>query len=180
MRLSRKWAMPSHETFTIPPIAAFVERYLQEATISIDPFARDFTRATYTNDLNPDTLAEYHMDALEFLQLLKDQSVRADLVIFDPPYSLRQVKECYGGIGRSFSKEDAQLAGHWAPLKNIANDLLKIGGAFLHFGWHTNGMGKIRAYKIEEILLVSHGRCHNDTICSAERKHQEQRRLETP
>ena len=177
MKFNREWAMPSHETFSIPPIAVFVDKYLRESTISIDPFARDFTLATYTNDLNPDTLAGSHLDVLDFLKGLQYDSVSADLIIFDPPYSPRQAKEVYNNVGRNFSKRDAQIIGRWAEEKNLANDLLVNNGVFLHFGWHTNGMGKKRGYKIDEILLVSHGGAHNDTICIAERKLQHQELL---
>jgi hypothetical protein len=51
----REWAMPSHETFDIPPIAAFVQKYLRESQVSVDPFARNRRWATYTNDLDPNT-----------------------------------------------------------------------------------------------------------------------------
>jgi hypothetical protein len=56
--------------------------------------------------------------------------------------------------------------------------MLKIGGKFLHFGWHTNGMGKGRAFKIDEIMLVAHGGAHNDTICMAETKIHQQEELD--
>lgn len=46
-----------------------------------------------TNDLDPTTTADYHLDAIDFLKLQSDTS--CDLVLFDPPYSPRQVSECY-------------------------------------------------------------------------------------
>ncbi|MFH1422601.1 MAG: hypothetical protein ABIH42_07820 [Planctomycetota bacterium] len=42
------------------------------------------------------------------------------------------------------------------------------------FGWNSIGMGINRKYEILEILLVSHGGMHNDTICMAEHKIAEQ------
>ena len=36
-----------------------------------------------------------------FLDLMIDQGVRAEVVLFDPPYSPRQIMECYQGIGRN-------------------------------------------------------------------------------
>ncbi|KKN31714.1 hypothetical protein LCGC14_0821370 [marine sediment metagenome] len=179
MKFSREWAMPSHETFSIPPIAVFIDKYLRASTVSIDPFARDFTRATYTNDLNPDTLASSHVDSLDFLRGLDDSGVLADLIIFDPPYSPRQVKECYNGIGLKMKQEDAQRTCSWVREKEIIHDLLEVGGVFLYFGWDSMGMGRTRGYQIEEILLVCHGPGHNDTICMAERKlqHQESFRM---
>ena len=68
-----------------------------------------------------------------------------------------------------FNVEAANM-GHWSKEKKICAQLLTVNGYFLHFGWHSNGLGKCRHAKIEEVLLVAHGRAHNDTICTAERK----------
>ena len=92
MKIARVWAMPSADTFDIAPIGEMVKRYLRASKVSVDPFARNKRWATDTNDLNPDTAAEWHMEAREFLETLKAQSVSADLVIFDPPHSLHQIK----------------------------------------------------------------------------------------
>lgn len=62
--------MPSADTFSVKPIGEFVRRYLAASTVSIDPFARNKRWATHTNDLNPKTGAEYHMDAEAFLKHL--------------------------------------------------------------------------------------------------------------
>jgi hypothetical protein len=101
MIFNRIWAMPSRNTFSIKPIHDFVMRYLSASKVSVDPFARDCLFATYTNDLNQNTVAQYHMDAVDFLSEIVSLGVRADLVLFDPPYSPRQIKECYDGIYRS-------------------------------------------------------------------------------
>src|SRR3989304_8710333 len=97
MKITRAWAMPNGETFTIPPIGAFVKRYL--SGVVVDPFARNNGWATYSNDLNPDTDAKFHMEAIDFLSLLKSEAVLADMIIFDPPYSPRQMSEIYQNIG---------------------------------------------------------------------------------
>ena len=170
MIFSRHWAMPSADTFDVQPIGNFVKRYLRDSRVSVDPFARNKRWATHTNDLNPETAAEYHMSALEFLQMLKARNVQADLIIFDPPYTLHQVKQCYESIGKSFMLDDAQQAGVWSREKELCYDLLTVGGIFLHFGYHSNGMGKARDTQLEEMLIVAHGGNHNDTLCIAERK----------
>ena len=173
MKMSRVWAMPSSDTFDIPPIREFVYRYLDKGQVSIDPFARNKRWATFTNDLNPQTDAEYHMDALDFLRMLKAQGVKADLVIFDPPYSIRQILECYKNVGRdSFSFKDHETLGRWQQEKDLCEAMLGIGGVFLNFGWSSYGLGSKRGFAIEEILLVAHGSCRNDTICTAERRIQ--------
>jgi hypothetical protein len=168
--INRIWAMPNHETFSIKPIRLFVERYLNKATVSVDPYARNNRWATHTNDLNPNTLAEHHMDATDFLLKLASEGVRADLVIIDPPYSPRQVKECYDSIGHKMKQEDALLGAIRKKLKAAIHSILVEGGKVLTFGWNTVGMGKSLGYEQIEILLVCHGSDHNDTICLAEQR----------
>jgi hypothetical protein len=169
MNITRKWAMPSADTFDVPPIGEFVKSYLRKSKVSIDPFARNKRWATYTNDLNPDAAAEYHMEALEFLYMLKDNDVLADLVIFDPPYSPRQLAEVYEQIGRAATMADTQSKS-WSDWKNAIQDVVSVNGFVLSFGWNSVGMGKARGFEIAEILMVCHGGMHNDTICMAERK----------
>lgn len=170
----RIWAMPSSETFQIEPIRQFVEKYLRTSKRSIDPFARNCQMATVTNDMNPDTSAQYHLEAHEFLKTIEGPF---DLAIYDPPYSPRQVKECYESIGLKMSYENT-LHGKWRKLeKDLLAQLMPVGSVFLCFGWNTCGMGIERGFQIEEILLVAHGANHNDTICMAERRISKQDNL---
>lgn len=167
MNISRTWAMPHSDTFSVKPIGEFVQKYLRNSKISVDPFARNKQWATFTNDLNPDTAAEYHLDALEFLEGLAEQEVIADLVIFDPPYSPRQLAECYKQIGRKATMQDTQ-AKSWSDWKNAIANITDKNSIVLSFGWNTVGMGAKRGFEIAEILMVCHGGQHNDTICMAE------------
>lgn len=170
MNIARVWSMPTGDTFDSKPIGEMVKRYLSQSRISIDPFARNKRWATYTNDLNPDTAAEYHMDALDFLIMLHEKKVEADLIIFDPPYSPHQVKELYNSIGQTMTQQAAQRTHGWSKEKEVVYQILPPGGVFLYFGWDSVGMGKSRHCSIEEVLLVCHGPGHHDTICMAERK----------
>ena len=87
LRFARVRAFASSDTFDVQPIGDLVKRYLRQSTISIDPFARNKRWATYTNDLNPKTEAEYHLDSAIILEKMVEDGVEADLVLFDPPYS---------------------------------------------------------------------------------------------
>ena len=165
--ISRAWAMSDKRTFSIRPIKEFVERYVQSATVIVDPFANECSYGTITNDLNPAYPTDYHLDALEFLKLLPSES--ADLVLYDPPYSLRQVSECYKGFGIQVTQETTQASWRARHLDEIAR-ILKPNGVCLCFGWNSNGVGKKRNFKMKEILLVAHGGSKNDTICTAEVK----------
>lgn len=163
--------MPSSDTFSIKPIGEFVKRYVVASKgHSVDPFARDSCLAEYTNDINPNTIAKYHMDAKDFLDHMKCNGVWADLVILDPPYSARQVSECYKALGIPVTQQTTQVGTFYKDIRDKADKLVLKGGIVLSFGWNSVGMGIKRGYEIEEIMLVCHGGPHNDTICLAERK----------
>jgi hypothetical protein len=169
--MHRVWAMASAETFTITPIGQLVKKYLHLSRVSVDPFSRNTRWATFTNDLNPATQADSHLPAVDFLANLVKADVKADLVLFDPPYSLRQVKECYEGFGRGFTQSDAQSV--WRDEKDLCAELLTDDGIFIHCGWHSNGLGLKRGFDVKEVLLVAHGRVHNDTIITVERRQRD-------
>jgi hypothetical protein len=178
VKFSRARSIPSAETFSSPPIAAFVKSYLRLSKNSADPFARNKRWATWTNDLNPNTTAEYHMEARAFLQMLKERQEVLDLVLFDPPYSRRQVKEVYESVGLQFTNHDSQYySSNWREERTIINDILGVGGVVLSFGWNTSGMGSFSTFAAEEILIVCHGGSRYDTLCIAERKSCHQQSL---
>jgi len=108
------------------------------------------------------------MDAIDFLVMLKTQNVMADVVTCDPPYSPRQVKECYDSIGHKMEQGDVLLGAVRNRLKSAIVEILNPGATVLTFGWNSTGMGLHCGFEIVEILLVCHGSDHNDTICMAE------------
>lgn len=170
MIFNRTFAMPSADTFSIKPIGDFVRRYLDRSAYSVDPFSRNKTWATWTNDLASDTAAQYHMDAEHFCRMLAAIGVRVDTALFDPPYSPRQISEVYKNVGREVGMKDTQNAALYKRVRDAMDPLVMPGGFVLSFGWNSVGMGKGRGYEIVEILLCAHGGGHNDTICVAERK----------
>lgn len=165
--IDRIWAMSNSRTFHIKPIQEFVERHLKNASVIVDPFANECKYGTITNDLNPEFNTTYHLDALDFLNQLPSES--ADVVLYDPPYSLRQVSECYKGFGLDVTQETTRSSWRARHLDEIAR-ILKPGGKCLCFGWDSNGVGKKRGFEMTELLLVAHGGSKNDTICTAEIK----------
>lgn len=60
----------------------------------------------------------------------------------------------------------------YSSVKALAAPIIKRGGIAISFGWNSVGLGKKNGFEIIEILLVSHGGNHNDTICTVERKIQ--------
>lgn len=167
---SRVFAMPNAETFSIRPIGYFVQTYLARSKVSVDPFSRNCQWATYTNDINPNTCAQSHQDAEAFLKELRGDGVSADLGLFDPPYSPRQISEHYRDAGLRVTAEDTQNGHLYKRVRDALTDIITPGGIVLSFGWQSAGMGVGRGYTLLETLLVPHGGAHNDTICIAERK----------
>jgi hypothetical protein len=167
IEFNRIWEMPNSNTFEIKCISKLIHKYLKPEFESIDPFANKSRLAKITNDLNPEMKCNYSMDAVEFLKQFKDQSI--DFVFYDPPYSLRQVSECYKSVGIEVTTETTQSNWRTKHINEISR-ITKPGGIAMCFGWNSSGIGKKRGFEIIEILLVAHGGSHNDTICTVERK----------
>lgn len=126
--------------------------------------------ATYRNDLNPNTAAEYHMEAVDFLKGIQKDEIKADLIIFDPPYSPRQISECYKSIGMEVGMKETQSALLYQRVRDAIMPICAEDAIVLSFGWNTVGMGKLNGFEQIEIMLCCHGGAHNDTICMAEKK----------
>jgi len=162
--------MPNADTFSVPPIGAFVQRYLKLSQCSVDPFARNKQWATHTNDLNPQTEAQHHFDAEDFLKMLASKGVKCDLAIFDPPYSPRQISECYKSIGREVGMKETQNALLYQRCRQALLPILTDNAIVLSFGWNSVGMGIGNGFEQIEIMLCCYGGAHNDTICLAEKR----------
>ena len=69
----------------------------------VDPFANDcftnYLQGCITNDLNPKFNTNYNLEFKDFAHEMKELEHKFDLIFFDPPYSLRQLKDHYDEIG---------------------------------------------------------------------------------
>lgn len=160
------WGMPNHLTFKIKPIAKWLKLHLPDEGMILDPFAnrKSLGERVITNDLNPDADVDFHLDAIAFLQMYDDDSVAC--VLFDPPYSLRQLKECYDSIGNAMTLHESKH--FFSDVRNEIARVLKPGGVVLSFGWSSVGLGKVRGFQKQSLLIVCHGGNHNDTLCLKE------------
>lgn len=167
--IEREWAMPNKNTFDIKPIHKLIVEEMTDGKW-IDPFANTNTLASITNDLNPEFDTDFHLDALDFLKLFEDNSI--DGVLYDPPYSPRQVSECYSSVGFNVTQETTRSS-FWGNHKKEISRIVKPGGKVIAFGWNSGGIGNKYGFTITRILLVPHGGWHNDTICTVEIKDKE-------
>ena len=172
LTISKAWAMPSAWTFTIKPIDALLKKYVGDGKGWVDPFAGDNSPAEFTNDQHPERNAVYHMDSEVFCEFISGR-VREPFngVLFDPPYSCRQVSEHYKSLRRKARSIDTS-SNFYNRVMNAICDKVKPGGYAISFGWNTNGFGKNRGFEQVEILIVAHGDHHNDTLCTVERKQE--------
>lgn len=165
MMITRAWNMPNSKTFQIKPIRDLIQRHAYGKII--DPFANSSKLATVTNDLDEQYDTDYHLDALDFLKLFGAESV--DTVLYDPPYSARQVAESYRALDKSVNMQTTQSS-YWGKQKAEIGRIVKPGGVVITCGWNSGGIGKKYGFEIVEILLVAHGGWHNDTIVTVEKK----------
>ena len=167
MEINRCWCMPNKNTFEMKPVKRLIYKYFKNSFISIDPFANKNKICKITNDLDNSFNTDYNLDALDFCKQFDDNSV--DFVLFDPPYSPRQVSESYKKLGKSVNMQTTQSS-FWGNIKNEIARITKSNGIVICFGWNSQGIGKKRGFINKEILLISHGGNHNDTICTVEIK----------
>lgn len=169
MRIERIWSMPNKWTFRISPIKKLLDDEFTDGTWC-DPFAGEMSlhSSIYSNDLNPKSPARYHEDALRFLKRFDDNFF--DGVLFDPPYSITQAKQCYEGNGMELLDTKPTSMKYWGDCKNEIARITKKGGKVICFGWNTMGIGKNRGFDMQRILIVPHGGSKNDTLVTVEVK----------
>ena len=165
MIINRIWNMPNKNTFQIKPVREIIDKYA--FGLIVDPFANTNKIAKITNDIDPQYDTTYHMDAIDFLRQFEDNSI--DTILFDPPFSPRQVSECYKKLNMSVNTETTQSS-YWGNLKKEISRVIKPNGICISCGWNSGGIGKSNGFEIQEMLLVAHGGWHNDTIITVDKK----------
>jgi hypothetical protein len=149
---------PLHRyTFKIKNIREWTENNCEGRTLNLFAGRTKLNIDEVRNDLDTEALADYRMDAVEFLRTWKGE--KFDTVLLDPPYAFRKSMEMYKGIKCSPFKQ----------MKDEIKNVLKDGGKVITFGYHSNTMGANRGFKVEKIGLFSHGGAIHDTIASVER-----------
>lgn len=165
---NRTFARASAWTFTIPPIKKLLNKYTNDG-VWADPYAGYNSPATITNDLDPEAPTTHHLEAKDFAEQLTDNSL--DGVLFDPPYSYRQISEHYKSYGKTATAKDTSYNFYHRTMLEL-HPKIKVGGIVISFGWNSNGFPKKWGYTPVEYLLIAHGLHHNDTIVTVQRKEQ--------
>jgi hypothetical protein len=163
VKIDRIFSMPNKYTFEMKPAKDFIYNYIGhpgQSNRTYDPFCGTSKFALFKNDL-----AQTGIDSTDWLKGLNDGCV--ELVLFDPPYSPRQLKECYNSIGQTLHDTKSPV---WKIWKDEIARITEPGGHVLSFGNNSMGIGLTRGFEIERIRMIPHGGNHYDTICVAERK----------
>ncbi len=175
----------SGNTFENKHIRYIIDRHLAQhnsdtfpfACRILDPFARESftTKLEYaiTNDLNPEMPTDYHLEANDFCELILSEhgAGQYDIILWDPPYTMRQLKELYDGIGLKLFQEQTQNM--WGRAIKACQKLLKVNGHFISFGYHTKGI-RSRNFSTDEIHIFQTNFAPDayDVLCTVQRKVQ--------
>jgi len=153
--------------FDNPRVMQIINRSIRELSSAkmrdvlrvCDPFANSsFTTRPkqgvhfYTNDLNPDMPTLFHMEANDFGEMCKETSMEFELLLWDPPYNLTQLKRQYEGIGKDL--EQWQCRNPFGRAKDALADCIPLGGQIISFGFGSRGFGHRRGFKTLAIYNI--------------------------
>ncbi len=178
--------------FDNPHVRKLIDRYVRKSIVKgyqspwlVDPFAReslsskhgDYRHLSISNDLNPSMPTDYHMEANDFLEAVaNDGTITCQLLLFDPPYTLRMLKDHYvdehfpiGGMIPLWQTQNM-----WGKGKDAINNVCPVGAYAISFGYHTHGMGRHRGWEKEEILILEQAGSPDryDVLVTVEKKVQ--------
>ena len=160
------WHMPARWTFEIPHIKELLDKYMGDYKGWADLFAGFNSPAEFTNDLNPESPAQHHMNAMDYVDILPDV---LNGVLWDPPFSIHQLKVSYQNLGAKSSLPDDPTGTFVSVKDKLANKII-VGGYVISLGWSHNGFGMNRGFEKVEILDIDHGGGHNCTQVTVEIK----------
>jgi hypothetical protein len=142
----------------------FAQTGVTPECVLVDPFARDCPLAwPHTNDLNPNTSANHHSDALEFLRGL--ESNYFDGCILDPPFSDVANERIYDHV--KLHGEKSNIYTDATYFKSIMMEIfrvLKPGGWVLRFGYTTSTLCK--GFELQELWVINFSSPRNDVLVS--------------
>jgi hypothetical protein len=148
---------PLHRyTFSVKPIRKWVEDNCEGRVLNLFAGRTRLALDEVRNDLDKTAIADYRLDALDFLRGWRGGPFGT--ILLDPPYAYRKSMELYNGI----------VCSPFRRLKDELTGCLEPGGKVITFGYHSIVMGKGRAFELEKVALFSHGGAIHDTIAAVE------------
>lgn len=155
--------MPNKWTFEMLPVQDLLRQY-KVGSGWADPFCGNSTWCQFQNDLSSG------VDAFEFMKSWPDNCFKG--VLFDPPYSMEQVKRSYQSVGIKDwqTRYGNNKNGGFPNVKDEIARTVEKNGIVISFGWNSNGLGAKRNFQMEDVLLIAHGGNRHDTIITIEKK----------
>lgn len=148
---------PIHRyTFTVKPIRNWVEAQCNGRVLNLFAGPTKLSVAEIRNDIDPNMVADYHLDAIDFLQQWDGE--KFDTIILDPPYSYRKSMELYNG----------HKASRFKLVKDSIPMCLKHFGKVITFGYQSVAMGRTRNFDLISLAIFNHGGATHDTVACVE------------
>jgi hypothetical protein len=147
-------------TFESPKIKKWVENNSEGKCLNLFAGKTKLNLDEVRNDIDKEALADYHLDALEFVKKCKQ---KFNTIILDPPYAYRKAMEMYNG---NYSSKFKQIA-------DLIPKLLKKDGKVISFGYHSTFLGKKRGFGLSKLCVFAHGGSQHCTIGIIEAKAKE-------
>lgn len=148
-------------TFEMPKLKLWVESICEGKVLNLFAGKTKLNIDEIRNDLDTEVIADYHMDAFEFVNYwIENKKDKFDTIIVDPPYSLRKSMEKYGG----------RVVSKFRKIKDILPEIINDNGIVISCGYHSTCLGKSRGFEKENICLIGHAGSYHDTIVLVERR----------
>lgn len=147
---------PRRYTFENKDVREWVEKNCQGRVLNL------FAGKTLLNvqpspvrvDLDPEMIAEYYLDALDFIRMWRNEKKPLfDTIVLDPPYSLRKSMELYKG----------KKVSSFQKIKEELIYILASAGRVITFGYSSTGMGWMRGFKKKSLLIMNHTGAYHET-----------------
>jgi len=155
---------PRRYTFSTSPIANWVREHTQHGNV-LNLFAGKTRLYDYIYeikeirvDINESMKPDYLMDANVYIDFAIKNGLKYNTIILDPPYTYR----------KSMEKYDGKIVSNFQRIKEKITDIILPAGNVISCGYHSVVMGKSRGFEVKDILLISHGGAHHDTIITNE------------
>jgi len=142
----------------MPLVRKWLEAWCKGKVLNLFAGKVKLSATEMRNDIDKCMPADYHMDAMDFIEMAIKHRWQFDTIILDPPYSMRKSREKYQG----------RCIGSFTRIKNEISKILKKGGRVITFGYSSTGMSASRGFKKVALCLICHKGDFDDTMAVVE------------